>query len=105
MATFRTTISSTLGTITTTADAITKTVGAAAIGVDMLHSWADAAQKEQQHRQAIEAKTAKARIEYEAARELKGILSEIHKMDADEKALMKSALDVIQGEGEFKITL
>ena len=48
MATFRTTISSTLGTVTTTAEAITKSVSTVAIGVDMAHDWATMERLKQQ---------------------------------------------------------
>ena len=48
MATFRTTITSALGTVTTTAEAITKTISTVAIGVDMAHDWATMERLKQQ---------------------------------------------------------
>ena len=48
MATFRTTITSTLGTVATTAEALTKTVSTVAIGVDMAHDWATMERLKQQ---------------------------------------------------------
>ena len=48
MATFRTTITSALGTVSTTAEALTKTVSTVAIGVDMAHDWATMERLKQQ---------------------------------------------------------
>lgn len=48
MATFRTTIASTLSTVHTTAEAITKTISTVAIGVDMAHDWANMERLKQQ---------------------------------------------------------
>ena len=48
MATFRTTITSALGTVSTTAEALTKTVSTVAIGVDMAHDWASMERLKQQ---------------------------------------------------------
>lgn len=48
MASFRSSITAALGTVQTTADAITKTISTVAIGVDMAHDWANMERLKQQ---------------------------------------------------------
>ena len=70
MATFRTTITSTLGTVQTTAETITKTIGTAAIGVDMLHNWAALEQQKQLASQKYEVKFVEKEAKNKAAMRL-----------------------------------
>ena len=69
-ATFRTTITSTLGTVQTTAETITKTIGTAAIGVDMLHNWAALEQQKQLASQKYEVKFVEKEAKNKAAMRL-----------------------------------
>ena len=70
MATFRTTITSALGTVQTTAETITKTIGTAAIGVDMLHNWAALEQQKQLASQKYEVKFVEKEAKNKAAMRL-----------------------------------
>ena len=69
MASLRNTVSSTLGTVVTAADAVTQSINTAVIGVDMLNKWAQNEQAKQ-----------KANLKYDAA---------IVEKEAKQRALMK----------------
>ena len=69
MASLRNTVSSTLGTVVTAADAVTQSINTAVIGVDMLNKWAQNEQSKQ-----------KANLKYDAA---------IVEKEAKQRALMK----------------
>ena len=70
MASFRTTITATLGTVQVTADTVTKTVATAAIGVGMLHNWAALEQQKQIASQKYEVKFVEREAKSKAAMRL-----------------------------------
>lgn len=69
MASLRNTVSSTLGTVVTAADAVSQTINTAVIGVDMLNKWAQNEQSKQ-----------KANLKYDSA---------LVEKEAKQRALMK----------------
>ena len=70
MASFRSSITAALGTVQTTADTVTKTVATAAIGVDMLHTWAALEKQKQLASQKYEVKFVEKEAKNKAAMRL-----------------------------------
>ena len=85
MATFRTTISSTLGTVTTTAEAITKSVSTVAIGVDMAHDWATMERLKQQATNKHELKFVEKEAKIKAATRLAELNMEVARFMAKDQ--------------------
>ena len=85
MATFRTTITSALGTVQTTTETFTKTIGTAAIGVDMLHNWAALEQQKQLASQKYEVKFVEKEAKSKAAMRLAELNMEAAKFMAKDQ--------------------
>ena len=85
MATFRTTITSTLGTVSTTAEALTKTVSTVAIGVDMAHDWATMERLKQQATNKHELKFVEKEAKIKAASRLAELNMEVARFMAKDQ--------------------
>lgn len=95
MASFRTSVSSLLGTVATTADTLTQTVSTVAIGVNMAHSWAALEQQKQLASQKYEVKFVEKEARNKAAMRLAELNMEAAKYmakDAMHHAAYEAAL-------------
>ena len=90
MATFRTTITSTLGTVSTTAEALTKTVSTVAIGVDMAHDWATMERLKQQATNKHELKFVEKEAKIKAATRLAELNMEVARFMAKDQLHAKA---------------
>ena len=79
MATFRASITSALGTVQTTADAVTKSISTVAVGINMAHDWASMEHLKQQATQKHELKFVEKEALKKAAMRLSDLNIEVAK--------------------------